>query len=60
MIYRRYLWLHDPSSQRLYLNLPNPPTPVFSLLAEHVAILRNCTLDQGDAEWLSIALIRRY
>jgi hypothetical protein len=38
------------SRQRLYWNLTNLPAFVFSLLVEHVAILRNCPLGQGDAE----------
>jgi hypothetical protein len=56
MIDPRCRWLHDLSSQRLSWNLPNLPTPVFALLAEHVAIVRHCSLDPGGAEWLPIVL----
>jgi hypothetical protein len=43
--------VHNPSRQRLNWHLPNLPALVLSLLVQHVAILRNCPLSQGDAEW---------
>jgi hypothetical protein len=43
--------VHNPSRQRLNWHLPNLPALIFALLVQHVAILRNCPLSQGDAEW---------